>query len=345
MNACSKTSKILLLCLALALLATAGCKFSRGLEFPCDHGPHFDFGSEWWYFTGIAAADDGTELGFEFTIFKVRGSKSGDFAYLGQVAVSDPEAHAYVYAETLTRPPAAGSAEGVPRVSITDFTYDFTDSRTIFLRAGSDNASLDLALTPCRDVLPHGGDGVIVMADGRRSYYYSLTNLETAGAITVRGQTYAIASGRTWMDHQWGDFTPLSVIWDWFSLRLDDGASLMLFHFRNVLGGTARTTWTYRAADGTVTYGDRFGLEAHRTYEDPGGACRIPLGWTMTVPGLAADLSVEPLFDGQVFFSAMTPDYWEGMCSVAGSVNGSAVTGAAYAELSGYCRLFSQQGD
>jgi predicted secreted hydrolase len=32
----------------------------------------------------------------------------------------------------------------------------------------------------------------------------------------------------------------------------------------------------------------------------------------------------------------MTPDYWEGLCSVAGIMAGKEVHGAAYVELTGY---------
>ena len=73
------------------------------------------------------------------------------------------------------------------------------------------------------------------MGDGRSSYYYSFTNLATAGMLTVNTTEYTIASGRTWMDHQWGNYTVLGMKWDWFSLRLDDGSSLMLFQFRESL--------------------------------------------------------------------------------------------------------------
>ena len=340
MNSYCIQARSLCACLsAILLFAAAGCKGSEQLQFPADHGAHFDSKNEWWYFTGTASDDNGTTLGFEWTVFKIKSLGKKEFSYLGHVAVSDPMARDYAYKETLTKPPVAGITEGIPKIHVTDFSYDFSDNQTIFISAHSDNASLDLALAPSEDVLLHGRDGAIAMGDGMRSYYYSFTNLATSGAISFKGRDYAITSGRTWMDHQWGNFTALGVIWDWFSLRLDDGGALMLFHFRDIWGRTVRTNWTYRSAAGDVSYGNFFHLQSHRTYEDATGACSFPLDWSISIPDLQAEFTVLPLFDSQVFFSAMTPDYWEGLCSVTGSINGAAATGSAYVELSGYCKL------
>ena len=340
MNSYRITGRILLAySMAFVLLAATGCKGPDELHFPADHGPHFDSRNEWWYFTGTAVDDNGTTLGFECTIFKFHILGKKEFSYLGQVAVSDPMTKDYVYNATLTRPPVEGISEGIPRISVTDFAYDFSDNQTIFISASSDNASLDLALAPSENVLLHGHDGAITMGDGLRSYYYSFTNLETSGAISFKGRDYVITTGRTWMDHQWGNFTAFGDIWDWFSLRLDDGGALMLFHFRNIFGRTARTNWTYRSAAGDVIYGNLCGVQSHRTYEDSTGACTFPLDWTISIPDLNAEFIVQPLFDSQIFFSAMTPDYWEGLCSVTGSINGAAATGSAYVELTGYCKL------
>jgi hypothetical protein len=40
------------------------------LEFPRDHGPHFDYQTEWWYLTGNLRSTDGREFGYELTFFR-----------------------------------------------------------------------------------------------------------------------------------------------------------------------------------------------------------------------------------------------------------------------------------
>src|SRR5579871_4489818 len=42
----------------------------RDFSFPRDHGAHPDFQTEWWYYTGNLATQDGRRFGFEFTIFR-----------------------------------------------------------------------------------------------------------------------------------------------------------------------------------------------------------------------------------------------------------------------------------
>ena len=40
------------------------------IEFPRDLGPHDDYQTEWWYYTGNLATADGRPFGFQFTIFR-----------------------------------------------------------------------------------------------------------------------------------------------------------------------------------------------------------------------------------------------------------------------------------
>src|SRR5688500_2291837 len=43
----------------------------RALSFPEDHGPHPDFRTEWWYYTGNLKTPAGRHLGFQLTFFRV----------------------------------------------------------------------------------------------------------------------------------------------------------------------------------------------------------------------------------------------------------------------------------
>jgi predicted secreted hydrolase len=60
---------------AAALQAPETRGFARALAprpfvFPADHGPHPDFRTEWWYYTGNLAARDGRRFGFQLTFFR-----------------------------------------------------------------------------------------------------------------------------------------------------------------------------------------------------------------------------------------------------------------------------------
>jgi predicted secreted hydrolase len=42
----------------------------RAFVFPQDHGPHPEFQTEWWYYTGNLATAEGRRFGFQLTFFR-----------------------------------------------------------------------------------------------------------------------------------------------------------------------------------------------------------------------------------------------------------------------------------
>lgn len=279
---------------------------------------------------------EGKALGFEFTIFKRWIGGINGFVYLGHLAVSDPESYQHPFAEVATRVPIKPIKEGIPEININGFSYTYSETAGIVIQGEVGDLAVNLSLTPVMDVLPHGEDGIIVMGDGIESYYYSFTNLSTAGSISVDGVTYQVTSGRTWMDHQWGNYTLAGMRWDWFSLRLADGSALMLFQFRNAFDEVLRTNWTYISSAGSVTYGEEFSVQATRTYRDEQGKATYPVDWVIEVGDIEADFEVRPLFDEQSLYDVKTPRYWEGLCNLEGTIRGESINGSAYVELTGY---------
>ena len=329
----------------LAFLCGASCHngIERPLDFPYDHGPHFNSLNEWWYFTGAVMTSKGKTLGFEFTIFKRWFGELNGFDYLGHLAITDTEISEHFFIEVPTRFPVSDIKEGKTEIAINNFFYSFSESEGITLQAESENLSVNLFLTPTMDVLPHGQDGIIVMGDGINSYYYSFTNLKTEGNISVNDFEYVVTSGRTWMDHQWGNYTLLGMVWDWFSLRIDDGSALMLFQFRDIFDNVVRTNWTYRCGTGSVKYGEEFSVQATRIYEDVKGKSTYPIDWIIEVPDIDANFLVTPLFDEQSLYHVRTPNYWEGLCSVEGIIATQKIDGSAYVELTGYYETSSKK--
>jgi predicted secreted hydrolase len=87
-------------------------------QFPQDHGAHPDYLTEWWYYTGSVAADDGRRFGFQFTIFRravLPHEQAADSEwrtrqiYLGHVTLSDIANEAFYQDERFSRG-AAGLA-------------------------------------------------------------------------------------------------------------------------------------------------------------------------------------------------------------------------------------------
>ena len=85
---------------------------TRPMSFPADHGPHPDFRTEWWYYTGNLKTPAGRHVGFQLTFFRVALSPAEESResawgtrqlYLGHFAVTDTAGGA-------STPPAAPAA-------------------------------------------------------------------------------------------------------------------------------------------------------------------------------------------------------------------------------------------
>ena len=58
----------------------------RAFTFPLDHGPHPDYRTEWWYFTGNLTTPDGRELGYQLTFFRSALTDSASYAAANSAA-------------------------------------------------------------------------------------------------------------------------------------------------------------------------------------------------------------------------------------------------------------------
>lgn len=105
------------------------------LDFPRDHGPHDDFQTEWWYFTGHLDAENGRRFGFQWTLFRRALSPeprqgSSDWGsrqlYMGHMALTDIDGERQFAAERFTRGAAglAGAQAEPFRVWLEDWSAE-----------------------------------------------------------------------------------------------------------------------------------------------------------------------------------------------------------------------------
>jgi predicted secreted hydrolase len=91
----------------------------RPFVLPADHGPHFEYQTEWWYYTGNLAAKDGRHFGFQLTFFR-RGLSPGpppagpglstNQVYFAHFAITDVAAGRHAAVERFSR--GAGDLAG-----------------------------------------------------------------------------------------------------------------------------------------------------------------------------------------------------------------------------------------
>ena len=330
----------------------------RDFTFPQDHGPHPDFQTEWWYFTGNLADSAGRRFGYELTIFRraiapTLPQRSSDWAtnqiYFADFALSDIAANQFYSRQQFSRG-AAGLAGATfdPRlhVWIQDWSIAAQDDNvnTLHLQAADQPIVIDLTTHQIKSPTLEGDHGLSAKSTepGNASYYYSLTRLPTDGTITVNRSPFQI-NGNTWMDHEFSTSAlgPDDAGWDWFALQLDNGRDIMLYRIRKRDGSSeAVSEGTLVNADGTSSRIPlaSFTITSPGQWASPRTGAVYPAGWHVTIQAASGPivLDISPLMADQELNS--TTAYWEGASHISGTDNGQSVNGYGYVELTGYNR-------
>lgn len=328
----------------------------REFRFPQDHGPHPDFKTEWWYYTGNLHDEAGRRFGFQFTIFRTALSprvpeRTSEWAsnqlYMGHFAISDVaggQHHAFERFSRDARGLAGAQAEPF-RVWLEDWTVETAGSGSELemprtrLYAAEGGMMLDLILRNTKPPALQGRQGLSQKGPepGNASYYYSFTRLEAAGNLRLGENTFEV-EGLAWMDREWSTSAlgAEQVGWDWFSLQLSDGSELMYYQLRKRDGSADRfSKGLLHLADGAaeVITREDVTLEVLDTWESPLGG-RYPARWKLSLPAKNLSLEITPLIADQEL--NLSVRYWEGAVDVRGKVGENPVNGSGYVELTGY---------
>jgi predicted secreted hydrolase len=322
----------------------------REFHFPADHGPHPEFRTEWWYYTGNLATAEGRRFGYQLTFFRSglapamppRASAwATRQAWLAHFTVSDVDGKRFHSFERWSRDAVGlAGAQGAPfRVWVKDWTAAGAPVFPMRLTAAAGDVAIDLLLRPGKPPVLQGERGLSRKSaePGNASYYYSLTRMPTTGTVRAGGERFAV-TGASWMDREWStsSLSKDQVGWDWFSLQLADGSDLMLYRLRRK-DGTADP-----ASSGTMIQPDgnsrplslaEFQIEGSGEWRSSRSGARYPARWHLRVPSEDLDLDVRPLLADQELDVSFR--YWEGAVEVTGTHRGP-VRGSGYVELTGY---------
>ena len=318
----------------------------RELEFPQDLGAHPDYQTEWWYYTGNLAADDGHRYGFEFTIFRralsaTDAGRTSEWAnsqvYFAHFAVSDLGNQTFYHFERFSRAGAGlAGAQGDPyHVWLENWSVQETEAGQIRLYAQTEGVTLDLLLDPIKPMVLQGDQGYSPKSDepGNASYYYSFTRIQAEGQVSTPDGT-AQVTGLAWKDHEWSTSAlgPGAIGWDWFALQLDDDREIMYYLVRRddgtyepisegVIVNPDGSTQRIGLKDATVTVLERW------TSPHSGGT--YPIKWTISIPEADIDLTVTAMMKDQEM--NVSTVYWEGAVQIEGTQSGY-----GYVEMTGY---------
>lgn len=331
-------------------------------EFPRDFGAHEDFSIEWWYYTGNLKSKTGRRFGYQLTFFRVglgglpgtRPSLSlwniGQI-YFAHLTVSDIQENKFHYFERINRQGIknAGAATGKLKVWNENWTLK-GDDHGHHLKAFQRGTGMVLDLIPIKNMVVHGKQGVSRKgeAEGNASHYFSYTRMRTTGKIFINGQAHEV-TGTSWMDHEFSSdqLNPGLVGWDWFSMKLDNQAEIMLYQLRKKGGGVDpySSGTLVLPNEKALHLGVRdFTITPLGSWQSPRSMITYPARWLVTIPGIEGRLEVVPDIANQELrnLRSIGGSYWEGSVSIRGTLAGKPVRGEGYVELVGYGKPLKQ---
>lgn len=323
------------------------------ITLPRDQYAHKDAATEWWWHVGTLNASDGRTFGFEINAAMMFGNvftqisladvaQKKDYQKVNMIgatpagwAEEDPSRHWYV------KLGAESSGEYITMVSIDQNPMEmhvkaaFTDAGTgvqcaFDMKFRQKKAPLLVWGTGCRENVDPKGTSPIT----RNNYYYSLTDLEASGTITIDSEVIDV-TGLTWMDHEYGAFPP-GYKWVFQNVQLENG-----IHFSNYSeGGQVPTLNKPLKSAASVLFPDGI-TKLIPTVTTPLGPVftfddvTYFMGFRIEIDSdeLKADLELTSLIQNQVFVGPM-PDsnVYEGIGSCTGKMNGKDVKGTAWLE-------------
>ncbi|MCC7015336.1 MAG: carotenoid 1,2-hydratase [Planctomycetes bacterium] len=328
----------------------------RELEFPRDHGPHASFQTEWWYFTGNLADDEGREFSYQLTFFRRAlgvlpppGTSPWNArdVFMAHFAVGDIARERFVAFERFER--GALGLAGAETTPWRVWTRDWSaagdlEHGPVRLAASDGEVELSLTLHPAAagsaDIVLHGERGLSRKGAhaGNASYYYSIPTLLTEGTLRLGGRALRVR-GASWFDREWSTsaLEAGQVGWDWFALRFDDGSALMLYLMRRE-DGTRDTasSGTFVESDGSVhaLRLDDFAVDVRARRRMERSGTDYPARWSVRVPRFELECEIDALLPESEL--ALAVRYWEGPVRATAKRGARESSARGFVELTGY---------
>lgn len=367
------TCFVVFLILAPSASELLGQEFKQALpgrvfSFPQDHYSHPEFKTEWWYYSGHLQTPNKKLYGYQLTFFRsalgaeTKNQKSKwsiQNLYLAHLALTDESKKKFEYREKINRG-SLGEAgaltykkDGPPfRVWVEDWSVELKGQGMgkHLLKAGDKDFGIELILTPEKNPVIHGRNGISQKAEceGCASHYYSIPRLKTEGKIFFQGKELPI-QGMSWMDHEFGSnqLQDDQAGWDWFSIQLENRVDLMFYQIRHKDGKIDPYS------SGTIIFPDgkyqclpkeAFQIEVLDQWKSRKSGAIYPSRWRVKVPGHRIELALTPTVKDQELITKESTrvTYWEGSVKIEGKYQGKPATGMGYVELTGYARPFTK---
>lgn len=329
---------------------------STVLVLPQDHGPHLDYRTEWWYFTGWFSSPRLKDpFGIQITFFRSApqldtsnpSRLTASQLVFAHAAIALPGLQHLHHDQIIRRAGSGGSwvrstPQAVLDVHLPGWALSSASGQT--WQCNINTAQLGLELTAVQTQTPWlQGDGGFSRKGPlpeQSSHYITLPHMACTGNMALKGESYPI-EGQFWMDHEWSStlLDDSAQGWDWVGLHGQNGQSLMAFQIRP-RDTQAPPVWTYaalRQANGQVQTFNNATFTTLENWQSPRTGVSYPVAQTLELPE-GPTLLLEPLFADQELDARSTTGtlYWEGAVHVSDALKQS--WGRGYLEMTGYDR-------
>ncbi|MDP4189988.1 MAG: lipocalin-like domain-containing protein [Bacteroidota bacterium] len=343
----------------------------KKLVFPKDHGPHPEFKTEWWYFTGNLDTKYGRHFGYQFTIFRISLAKKSlakqsfdtstpspwrtNQIYMGHFTITDVKNNKFYCFERFSRGSEnlAGASSLPFKVWLEDWNVEAYSNDAINgipelrLLAKEGDISARLSLKSLKNPVLQGDRGLSQKGEGKgnASYYYSLPRMKTEGTISIADEEFSL-NGLSWMDREWSTsaLDKNQSGWDWFSLQLNDGREIMYYQMRRSDGSKDRySNGIIISPDGKVTKLNKDEVELHvlSYWTSPRDKAQYPSTWRLKIPKGNIDLQIVPYVKDQQLNVSI--HYWEGAVRFWSNSSDKTLSGNGYVELTGYEKILADE--
>lgn len=324
------------------------------VKFPQDELAH-KMGIEWWYWNGHLKDSEGNPYTFMDCLFKANPKKATvpifkhlpikDHYFAHSILSDIKNQKSYPVTEYISIISKDSFSKSLlfvnyakPLVS-SKYINNLMEEPTPF-EYHVKNSQIDLYLKSTKTPLLEGGNGFVDNC-GDTTYYYSLTNLETEGEITVNGKKISV-KGKSWMDHQWANTRYDKGSWFWFSLQLDNNVELVCYEYGNKNGKH------YQAS---MIDDQNAQLHTNKVKLSPKSEpwisaktkANYTLDWQIEIPDFDLIIDVHPLIKEQEMLFGMI-NYWEGPLAVSGQFHQKPIFGQGFLELVGCPMIFNDIG-
>ena len=322
----------------------------KALRFPQDHLAHDDFKIEWWYLTANLSTATGEDVGVQWTQFRIgltpptslqgqaKNSWSTNQLYMAHAAVTTKSEHLIAEKWSRGHPQLAGVDAQPFKVHLQNWQW-LSQSERLFpatLNVSGEAFSYQLQLNSQQPLQLQGEQGYSSKSADQSvaSYYYSQPFIDVTGQITRHGITEEV-TGKAWLDREWSSqfLSKAQQGWDWFSLRLEDNSTLMVFRLRGQTDQDHFYSARRMFADGSgrnINSKDNPGdISMKPTQWQQTALGNHPIAWRIRINSEAIDITTQALNPNSDML--VSTSYWEGPITISGSHQGQ-----GYMELTGY---------